>query len=468
MLVENGSVNLSADFLTFTHNSNDGLLVENSPNLTLENSAATHNGQAGIQIQSGSNVLDIGFVTAFGNGTYGIYDDGTIPRLHNSSATFNGSDGIHLSDVGGVLVQSSTASNNGGVGIYVNQIGAVQAVVGALDVTQNLGNIVANNSTYGILTYGNVLVAGNTVSGSTSSGYAGIYLDYAGEVANNDVFGNYNGIVLFDTNTPIFGNRVYHNANDGIFADHSSPLYDNVVYSNGVGIQLGYSYGGDINNNLIYANTSAGYSRPGRRRGGNADRQRYDFRAARGRHRFAAALDQRAAPQRHHLGAGRLRYLRCLRQPGRLCQRLQHPLHNGQRSGRPVAADPRPTMQLWRNADFTDADSLFANPLFVNVGGGNPGYASSSSDGRGDDFHEQSQQGSYHGGALAPVVSATTGLPMRRRRRWSPTPANRPPSTAAPPPTAMPTSRSPTAATSTSAPTAIRLRPRSVRCSSCS
>ena len=46
-----------------------------------------------------------------------------------------------------------------------------------------------------ILTYGNVLVAGNTVSGSTSSGYAGIYLDYAGEVANNDVFGNYNGIV---------------------------------------------------------------------------------------------------------------------------------------------------------------------------------------------------------------------------------------------------------------------------------
>ena len=66
----------------------------------------------------------MGFVTAFGNGTYGIYDDGTIPRLHNSSATFNGSDGIHLSDVGGVLVQSSIASNNGGVGIYVNQIGA--------------------------------------------------------------------------------------------------------------------------------------------------------------------------------------------------------------------------------------------------------------------------------------------------------------------------------------------------------
>ena len=55
---------------------------------------------------------------------------------------------------------------------------------------------------------------------------------------------------------------------------------------------------------------------------------------------------------------------------------------------------PAPTMQLWRNADFTDADSLFANPLFVNVGA-NPGYASSSSDGRGDDFHEQSQQGSY-------------------------------------------------------------------------
>ena len=54
------------------------------------------------------------------------------------------------------------------------------------------------------------------------------------------------------------------------------------------------------------------------------------------------------------------------------------------------------------------------NPQFVNVSGadGILGYQSPAADGRDDDFHEQSLQGSYHGGALAPVVSAATGLPI--------------------------------------------------------
>ena len=74
----------------------------------------------------------------------------------------------------------------------------------------------------------------------------------------------------------------------------------------------------------------------------------------------------------------------------------------------------RPTLATWRNADFTDADSLAPESAIRQHSGadGILGYLSPAADGRDDDFHEQSLQGSFHGGALAPVVSAATGLPI--------------------------------------------------------
>ncbi len=74
----------------------------------------------------------------------------------------------------------------------------------------------------------------------------------------------------------------------------------------------------------------------------------------------------------------------------------------------------RPNLAALQDADFTDADSLALNPMFVNPLGsaGVAGYISPTDDGRDNDFHEQSLQGSDHGGSLAPVVSTTTGLPV--------------------------------------------------------
>ena len=74
----------------------------------------------------------------------------------------------------------------------------------------------------------------------------------------------------------------------------------------------------------------------------------------------------------------------------------------------------RPTLAAWQVADLTDADSQALNPLFVNPLGsaGVAGYISPTDDGRDDDFHEQSLDGSDHGGSLAPVVSTTTGHPV--------------------------------------------------------
>ena len=59
---------------------------------------------------------------------------------------------------------------------------------------------------------------------------------------------------------------------------------------------------------------------------------------------------------------------------------------------------PESSLFAWQSASLNDADSLSADPLFVNVAG--------------SDFHVQSTNGSFHGGSLAPVLNMTTELPM--------------------------------------------------------
>ena len=73
----------------------------------------------------------------------------------------------------------------------------------------------------------------------------------------------------------------------------------------------------------------------------------------------------------------------------------------------------RPTLAAWQLATFTDGNSLAQDALFVAPRGadGRLGYYDTTSDGRDDDFHLQSPFGSFHGGSLAPVLSAASGLP---------------------------------------------------------
>jgi hypothetical protein len=59
----------------------------------------------------------------------------------------------------------------------------------------------------------------------------------------------------------------------------------------------------------------------------------------------------------------------------------------------------RGSLAQWQAASGTDRNSLFANPLFVDVNGAdNVLGANATSDGRDDDFHLQSESGSFHGG----------------------------------------------------------------------
>src|SRR5206468_968151 len=74
----------------------------------------------------------------------------------------------------------------------------------------------------------------------------------------------------------------------------------------------------------------------------------------------------------------------------------------------------RATLTAWRSASGLDSSGLGLDPLFVDADGADNvlGYQSATNDGRDDDFHLRSGAGSFHGGSLAPVLDATTGLPV--------------------------------------------------------
>ena len=412
VLVENSSNNLNAGYLTLTNNTVDGLLVENSLDLTLEHDTATDNAEDGIVIQSGSTVSDLGYLTVTGNGGDGLYVNGIVTTLHNSSFTYNDGNGITFDTSGSATIQDNVMANNGGDGIFVDVTGTGLVTIGNANLTQNLGNIVSDNGASGIYTSGDVLVAGNVISGSQSSTGAGVYLNFSGEISDNDIFDNYAGIITVDSNSTVDYNRVYDNVGTGISVSQSSPVYDNVIYSNSVGLYLNSSYMGEINNNLIYANTTQGILDEA---GSSAGTQIVNNTIYEPQGDGIDALDD----------AENLRLLDNI-----VWVQSGYDISVAANSEVGFSSDynilytsgtgqvglwqgiARPTLTSWRDADFTDADSLALNPLFVNVVNSSLGYVSPTQDGRSDDFHEQSQQGSYHGGALAPVVSAATGLPV--------------------------------------------------------
>ena len=415
ILAENNSTNLTVTNVTLAHNAMDGLLVENSPNLTLENVAAVDNGQDGIMVDPGSNVLDMGYLTVIGNGGDGIYVNSTINALHNSIVTGNRGNGINLNNPGLAAVQANTVSNNGADGILVDMGNTTPATIGNPNLSLNLGNIVSGNGTGGIVTSGNSVVVGNVVSGSTSANAAGITLDYAGSAYDNVVFGNNYGIYTFDSNSLVYGNRVYNNASAGILTDQVSPVYDNIIYSNGLGLELAYGYNSEVNNNLIYANTSQAILVENS--DVNATTQIVDNTIYQPQGDGIDLQNQSTNVQLRNniiwVQAGYDISVATNSQVGFASDfNILYTTGTGQVGLWQGVA--RPTLIAWRNADFTDQDSLALNPDFVNPVGadGFLGYHSALDDGRDDDFHEQSLQGSFHGGMLAPVISTTTGLPV--------------------------------------------------------
>jgi hypothetical protein len=416
----------NASFTTISHltfqNAQKGLWAhDNSTNLTASYLTAAGMASDGFRIEAGSDGSILSHLTATNNGGAGINVLGPIAGLDHSLASGNAQSGILLGNAGPTIVAANEASFNGGYGILAGNTATSPMTVGTSDLTGNGntatagGNVVHDNAQGGINASGHVQVAGNTVYNQTRPGAAGIVLSGNSAAQDNVVHDNDTGIIAFSADL-ITGNRVYHNTQTGVRAIFGSTLQQNVVYSNGTGIQAdpfsGYPGSLTLTNNLIYANSTVGlviYA------GSSVDAINntivqpngdavHALSGTSGLHlrnnilwtQAGAAIDVASDSQSGFTSDNNLLYATGAGTIG---------------TWQGVA---RGTLAAWQSATVQDANSLSTDPVFVNPAGvdGILGYGGPANDGRDDDFHPQSEQGSVHGGALAPVASTATGLPV--------------------------------------------------------
>ena len=168
--------------------------------------------------------------------------------------------GIEMYYGSGLLLDNNSVHDNRTYGILAygpSGTGAVTSVIS--------NNRVFNNATQGnyfeiYVTGPNLLVTSNHVFGQTASGDAGIYVGSSVSATGNDVYSNYDGIYAYDLTSVVSGNRIFSNANNGITANaYGGTIIGNRIYSNKTGIKSSLYNGSiDIEENLIYANTTAG------------------------------------------------------------------------------------------------------------------------------------------------------------------------------------------------------------------
>jgi hypothetical protein len=195
----------------------------------------------GIFISSGSSTPTIGHVIA-GNQIY----DHRIIGIYDRAADI-------------------TISNNS---IFGNSIG-IDAQAGTNHRHHIVSNSIRNNLNHGIYAFAAAFVGGmgitiedNTVWGHTGPNARGITALNVLDVINNHVHSNSTGIYAENGTNPnlssVSQNRVYNNSIVGIAAQSNVNLVGNYVYSNAVGIRGESVFYGRVHNNLIYANTNQG------------------------------------------------------------------------------------------------------------------------------------------------------------------------------------------------------------------
>ncbi|HEV3343905.1 MAG TPA: right-handed parallel beta-helix repeat-containing protein, partial [Pirellulales bacterium] len=403
-----------ADFMTLENltmtGGQNGLLVDNSSHFTGSNLTVNGNRQDGLLLSPSVTAATLDHITAFSNGGNGITADAGLVALTNSTVDGNVANGVSVTNAGSASIEANTIYGNGGYGLLVtNAVPATTTVVGNADLTKGRGNKVYGNFGSGIAAGGSVLVAGNTVNGQVNANDAGIVLAGGALAADNDVYGNYDGIV--GTAAAVTGNRVYHNTSVGILADGADSVQQNVVYSNAAGIQS-FNRGNSITNDLVYTNATLGIGVHGGPATLVVNNTVYQP--------LSDALDidggSTSVSVRNNIlwsQAGFDISVATDSQTGFASDFNDFYVSGTGKVGLSQSGT-RATLTAWQGATLNDLDSLSHDPLFVNPTGaeGVVGYVDATHDGSDDDFHEQSQVGSFHGGALAPVVGSTTGLPV--------------------------------------------------------
>ena len=209
----------------------------------------------GIRADSESTISAIRNSTVTSSGGHGIYVAGTIGEIADSEVAYSGHSGIYISNSANTRLEANDIYGNQRHGIYVHNYAAETSYVGNVDLDAARGNRVYGNAYEGIYAWGNVVVAGNVVSGHTGSGVSGIYLYSGPKAADNVVYDNYDGITF--SGATASENRVYSNSRYGMYVGSNSEARGNHVYSNATGIYSQHS-SNVVANNVIYTNSLHG------------------------------------------------------------------------------------------------------------------------------------------------------------------------------------------------------------------
>ena len=418
----NDADSVTLEYLTLT-GASDGLVVQNdSDNFTGRHLTVTGNADDGLFVGTGADATTLDTITASNNGGDGIFVSSEIASLSNSFASNNSGTGISLTNQSGVVLVGNEAFDNN-IGISVtNASGGNQSTIGNLDLTLGLGNKVHNNASTGISATRDVLVIGNAVFAQNSG--IGIRLNGA-EASQNIVHGNLVGIEGRASQGPstIRENRVYDNADVGIRVELDSQILANQVYSNSVGI-LGqritggnsWRFRGQIENNVVYANTNQGIVLDSTQASGNNHARVFNNTVFQGDgdavRLINSSVDAELKNNILWVEAGSSIFVDSTSQQGFDSDfNLLFATNTGQIGNWQSVA--RGSLIAWQNASFTDQNSLSIDPLFVDRDGADDllGFIDGTTDGRDDDFHLMSSEGRFTG-ALAPVLDATSGLPL--------------------------------------------------------
>ncbi|MEL6105485.1 MAG: right-handed parallel beta-helix repeat-containing protein, partial [Planctomycetota bacterium] len=357
----------------------------------------------GIYIQDNSEFTTLLDTVSENNEGYGIHLDSAIDSISGGRIEGNADDGIHATNQADLTISDIAVLNNAR-GIYVENVFSTgQTLIENSEIAGSSGD-------------GLDIGAGTTIRLSAVHSNATIGIDAAREanIDQNVIFGNDIGVSagnFSSGNITITRNRLYDNHSVGIDTWLNNVTQQNTIYSTPIGIRTHSSsggYRGDLDRNVIYDTGQHGILL---RAASNANVTGNTIYTTQGsglrleqntsgtvlRNNLFTAIDSTALSFDTNSQVGIDSDFN-----------LFHVLGTGN-----VAlwqATPRPTLTSWRNAAFTDAQSLEQDPLFVDpLGADNAlGFVDVVSDGRDDDFHLQSTIGRFTG-SLAPAFDAATG-----------------------------------------------------------
>ncbi|MEX0330647.1 MAG: right-handed parallel beta-helix repeat-containing protein [Puniceicoccaceae bacterium] len=377
-------------------------------------------GHTGIQvhIHDGSERATLDNLHLLNGGGDGLVVDTLLQYLTNSTIDNHQGTGVYLTNTGNTLVQGNIIRNSQDDGLYVNNtVGSTETLIGHDDLSLGLGNILEDNRGTQLYARGNTKVVGNAVThtdGGVSDGTGiGIYL--RGVDGLNNVVGGHSTGIYATTGAIIEGNRIYNNTLRAIGLNaNAASVERNVIYSSTRGIEdlTGQFTGGAvIRNNLILDFTEFAYK--------TTFTSGYVFENNTVYSVLGDGLVIRSSTggtvvnNIFHLENGTAIDLDFSSQVD-LASDYNIFDMAGTASVGTWAGGSRTSLQDWRNAAFLDGNSLAIDPLFIDVDGADNklGYASPEEDGRDDNFHLQSTEGSIRNGSLAPVIDAGSGLPV--------------------------------------------------------